>query len=103
MYATSSQAIQKNNIYTYIQYSKSKRGREGPVVRTLCSHCPGPVVDPWLLCPWDPPGKNTGLGCHSLLQGIFPTQGSNPYLLCRLHRQAGSSPLAPPGNFGMDE
>ena len=31
-----------------------------------------------LLCPWDPPGKNTGDGCHALLQGIFPTQGSNP-------------------------
>ena len=37
-----------------------------------------------LLCPWDFPGKNTGVGCHSLLQGIFPTQGSNPGLLyCR--------------------
>ena len=31
-----------------------------------------------LLCPWDSPGKNTGMGCHSLLQRIFPTQGSNP-------------------------
>ena len=30
-----------------------------------------------LLCPWDSPGKNTGVGCHALLQGIFPTQGSN--------------------------
>ena len=30
-----------------------------------------------LLCPWDFPGKNTGAGCHFLLQGIFPTQGSN--------------------------
>ena len=29
------------------------------------------------LCPWDSPGKNTGVGSHSLLQGIFPTQGSN--------------------------
>ena len=29
-------------------------------------------------------GKNTGVGCHALLQGIFPTQGSNPGLLhCR--------------------
>ena len=28
----------------------------------------------------DSPGKNTGLGCHALLQGIFPTQGSNPGL-----------------------
>ena len=27
-----------------------------------------------LLCPWDFPGKNTGVGCHFLLQGIFPTQ-----------------------------
>ena len=30
-----------------------------------------------LLCPWDSPGKNIGVGCHSLLQGIFPTQGAN--------------------------
>ena len=35
-----------------------------------------------ILCPRNSPGKNTGLGCHSLLQGIFPTQGSN---LCLLH------------------
>ena len=33
-----------------------------------------------LLCPWDSPGRNTGVGCHSLLQGIFPTQWSNPDL-----------------------
>ena len=31
-------------------------------------------------CPWDSPGKNTGVDCHSLLQGIFPTQGLNPGL-----------------------
>ena len=37
-----------------------------------------------LLCPWNSPGKNTGKGNHSLLQGIFPIQGSNPCLLhCR--------------------
>ena len=36
------------------------------------------------LCPWNSPGKNTGVGCHFLLQGIFPTQGSNLGLLyCR--------------------
>ena len=35
-------------------------------------------------CPWDSPGKNTGVGCHALLQGIFPSQGSNPGILhCR--------------------
>ena len=34
-----------------------------------------------LLCPWNSPGKNTGVGSHSLLQGIFPTQRQNPGLL----------------------
>ena len=34
-----------------------------------------------LLCPWDFPGKNTGVGCHFLLQGIFPTQELNLRLL----------------------
>ena len=36
-------------------------------------------------------------GCHAPLQGIFSTQGSNPCVLCLLHWQAGSLPLAPPG------
>ena len=31
-----------------------------------------------LLCPWDSPGKNTGVGCHFLLQGIFPDAGIEP-------------------------
>ena len=35
-----------------------------------------------VLCPWDFPGKNTGVGCHVLLQGIFQTQKSNPNLFC---------------------
>ena len=49
------------------------------------------------LCPWDSPGKNTGVGCHDLLQGISLTQGLNPHLLCLLHRQVSSLPLVPPG------
>ena len=36
----------------------------------------------------DSPGKNTGVGCHALLQGIFPTQRQNPRLLHLLHWQA---------------
>ena len=37
-----------------------------------------------LLCPLDSPGKSTGVGCRALLQGVFPTQGSNRGLLhCR--------------------
>ena len=49
-------------------------------------------VTPWTaayqaLPPWDFPGKNTGVGCHFLLQEIFPTQGLNPGLPhCRFYR-----------------
>ena len=46
----------------------------------------------------DSPSKNIEVGCQALLQGIFPTQGSNPRLLCLLHWQAHSLPLVPPGN-----
>ena len=46
-----------------------------------------------LLCPWDFPGRNTGVGYHSLLQGIFPTQGLNLGFPRLLHWQAGSLPL----------
>ena len=45
----------------------------------------------------DSSGKNTGVGCHAFLQGIFPTQGWNSCLLYHLHWQAGSLPLVPPG------
>ena len=50
---------------------------------------------PWtvasrLLCPWDSPGKNTAVGCHALLQGIFLTQGSNLHLLCLLQEKQQS-------------
>ena len=38
----------------------------------------------------DSPGRNTGVGCHALLHGIFPTQGSNLHLLCLLHWSAFS-------------
>ena len=40
------------------------------------------LLRPHGLCPWDSPGKNTRVGCHFLLQGIFQTQGSNLSLLC---------------------
>ena len=54
-------------------------------------------MDGRFLCPWDSLGKNTGMGFCALLQGIVPTQGSNLSLLCLLHWQAVSLPLAPPG------
>ena len=52
------------------------------LIRVLCSVVssslqPCGLWPARLLCPWDSPGKNTGVGCHALLQGVFPTQGSN--------------------------
>ena len=51
---------------------------------TLCDpmdHRP-PII---ALCPWDSPDKNTGVGCHALLQGIFPTPGLKSESLTSLH------------------
>ena len=45
-----------------------------------------------LLCLWGSPGKNTGVGCHFLLQGIFLTQGSNLSLLCLIHHRRPAKP-----------
>ena len=49
-------------------------------------------------CPWNSQGSKTGAGCHFLLQGIFPAQGSNPHLL---RWQAGSLPPDLPGKPNM--
>ena len=46
-----------------------------------------------LLHPWDSPGRNNGVGCHALLQGIFLTQGSNLSLWPLLHWQMDSLPF----------
>ena len=52
------------------------------------------------LCPWNSPGRNTGVGCLSLLQGIFPIQGWNSGLLhcrriiyCLSHQGSSRSPI----------
>ena len=55
-----------------------------------------PQLPARFLCPWASPGKNTGVSHHDLLQRVFPTQGSNLYLLCLLH-WADSLPTEPPG------
>ena len=46
---------------------------------------------------WNFPGKNTGVSCHFLLQGILPIQRWNLSLLCLLHWQMDTLPWAPPG------
>ena len=47
----------------------------------------------------DSPSKSTGMACHALLQGIFPTQGLNPNLLHLLHWQRDSLLLMPLASF----
>ena len=49
-----------------------------------------------IVCPWDSPGRNSGVGCHALLQGVFPALGWNLNFLHLLHWQVGSFPLVPP-------
>ena len=55
-------------------------------------------LQPARLCPRNFPGKNTGVRCHFVLQGIFLTQGSNPHLL---HWQVDSLPVSHLGNSSV--
>ena len=55
-------------------------------------------LQPARLCLWDFPGRNTGEGCHFLLQGIFPTQGSNPASPVFPALAAGFFTTQPPGS-----
>ena len=71
------------NILMYITVSQ----REMQDTALLVSHV-------WLLCPWDSPGENTEVDCHSLLQGIFLTQRLNLSLLHLLHWQVDSLSLS---------
>ena len=76
-----------------------------PVYSVVCERsvlCPNSLrhhgLEPArLFCACDFPGKNIGVGCHFLLQGIFLTQGSNPRLLQGLRWQADSLALQPRG------
>ena len=87
---------QKHSFRQQTKDSRSLRLVPGAgLTLTLAQSCP--TLRPhglWparLLSPWDSPGKNPGVGCHFLLQLIFPTQGPNPGLL---HWQVDSLPLS---------
>ena len=66
------------------------------ITRSCLTFC-DPMWPARLLCPQDSPGKNTGVGCRFLLQGIFPTQGLN---LPLLPWQVDSLPLNHQGHLG---
>ena len=64
----------------------SSWGRACSVASAMSDSCNLVDCSPFrLLCPWDSPGKSTGVGCHFLLWVTFPTQGSNLHLLGLLH------------------
>ena len=52
---------------------------------------------------WGSPGRNIGMGCHALLQGIFPTQGLNPHFYVSCIGRWVLLPLAPPGKPSDDD
>ena len=82
----------------FTQYNILKKVK---LLNHVCSLQPHGLQPTRIPCPWDSPGKNTGVGCHFLLQGIFPTQGSNlgvPHcwqMLCHLSHQESSNSQGP--------
>ena len=91
-------------------FLKSQEERDSMQTVCVCVSCSVMSDSLWphglqpgrLLCPWNSPGKNTGVRCHSLLQGIFLTQGSNlslPHcwwiLYCLSHQGSPASKLRP--------
>ena len=87
------QVIKQVAGYTSLKFKgMSEQGHLGAASAEMVHACPVASVVPnsWqhcglrparLLNPWNFPDKNTGVGYHFLLQGIFPTQGSNLHLL----------------------
>ena len=62
------------------KYIESEKESESEVTQSCPTLRPCGLQPTRFLCPWDSPGKNTGVGCHFLLQGVFLTQGLNPGL-----------------------
>ena len=75
---------QSRNYYTYLDrkwYSSYYEQVKMIVAQSLSNFASHGLQPARLLCPWNSLGKNTGVGCHPPLQGIFLTQGSNLGLL----------------------
>ena len=66
------------SIFYFIDYYTEGKWKSLSHVQLFVT--PWTVAPPRLLCPWNSPGQTTQVGSHSLLQGIFPTHGSNPGL-----------------------
>ena len=89
-------AVEKGTLaasWTFLQsevcpWYSSVRAQYGYGTVCVCARVLSHV--PLFATPWNSPGKNTGVGCHFLLQRIFPARGSNPCLLCHWQWQADS-------------
>ena len=88
--------LKKSVFHVKFTTRKKKKKKKAGQTKQVCMRAHwcltlwDPRSPPGSSCPWDSPGKNTGLGGHFLLQGIFPIQGSNPCLIpalqvCLLH------------------
>ena len=90
------------NLVQYLLYtsvSKDKKGCAVIISEVKFTQSCLTLCDPHgLYSPWNSPGPITGVGSLSLVQGIFPTQGSHPCLLGILHGQVGSFPIAQLGS-----
>ena len=74
-------------VFAVIMFKISSFTLFGPYCCLVTKSClallqPHELLPARLLCPWDFPGRHTGVGCYSLPQGIFPTLRSN---LCLVH------------------
>ena len=78
--------VMMKNHWKWFHFTES----ESEVKVLVAQSCPTLSEPARLLCPWNLPSKNTGVGCYFLLQGIFLTQGLNSTLL---HWQADSITL----------
>ena len=80
-------------IYLYWQTGSLPLAPPGKSCPTLCDHYGWwPAT---LFCPWDSPGKNPGVGCHALLQGIFLMKGT--WVSCISCIAGGFFTTEPPG------
>ena len=89
--------LRRNNLSKPQSQTSSLQNCEG-VSHSVVSNSlrPHGLKPAGLFISWYSPGKNTKVGSHSLLHGIFLTQGSNPHLLCFLNLPTYSLPLVPP-------
>ena len=80
-------ATTRGRTHDAVKTPRAATKTQGLVAQSCHSLRPRGLQPTRLLCPWDSPGRNTGVGCHFLLQGLFPTPGLNPGVLRPLRWQ----------------